>query len=189
MARVVIASGLRSGDRIALRDGIYRAREWGGALAAIARGTGGTTRDVRGMAGLAVDFRRLRQTQFEVADTRRMFPVFEQPDLKSRFAFTVTAPAHWKVVSNSSTPAPEPTSGGSVYAFAPTPRMSTYITAIVAGDYHGVTDWYKGEFDIYPLGLYCRKSMAEFLDVDAARRAIDIQRRLKRTMRRAHARD
>lgn len=39
-------------------------------LAAIARGTGGTAREVRGMAGLAVDFRRLRQTQFEVTETR-----------------------------------------------------------------------------------------------------------------------
>lgn len=48
-------------------------------LEAIARGTGGTLRDVRGMAGLAVDFRRLRQTQFEVADTRvprERFPWF-----------------------------------------------------------------------------------------------------------------
>ena len=39
-------------------------------LAAIARGTGGATRDVQGMAGLAVDFRRMRQTQFQTADTR-----------------------------------------------------------------------------------------------------------------------
>src|SRR5450631_2243133 len=39
-------------------------------------------------------------TQFEVADCRRMFAVFEQPDLKATFTFTVTAPAHWEVVSN-----------------------------------------------------------------------------------------
>jgi len=30
-------------------------------------------------------------TQFEVADCRRMFAVFEQPDLKATYAFTVTA--------------------------------------------------------------------------------------------------
>ena len=40
-------------------------------LAAIARATGGSTRDVRGMAGLAVDFARMRQTQFETAETQR----------------------------------------------------------------------------------------------------------------------
>ena len=45
-------------------------------------------------------------TQFEVADSRRMFAVFEQPDLKATFTFTVTAPDHWTVVSNSRPPAP-----------------------------------------------------------------------------------
>ncbi len=34
-------------------------------------------------------------TQFEVPDSRRMFAVFEQPDLKASFTFTVTAPSHW----------------------------------------------------------------------------------------------
>ena len=32
-------------------------------------------------------------TQFEVPDSRRVFAVFEQPDLKATFRFTVTAPA------------------------------------------------------------------------------------------------
>ena len=51
-------------------------------------------------------------TQFEVPDSRRMYAVFEQPDLKASFQFTVTAPAHWKVISNS--PTPEPTPAGVV---------------------------------------------------------------------------
>lgn len=46
-------------------------------------------------------------SQFEVPDSRRVFAVFEQPDLKATFRFTVTAPAHWQVVSNQ--PTPEPT--------------------------------------------------------------------------------
>ncbi len=45
-------------------------------------------------------------TQFEVPDSRRMFAVFEQPDLKASFTFTVTAPSHWDVISNSPTPVP-----------------------------------------------------------------------------------
>ena len=48
-------------------------------------------------------------SQFEVPDSRRMYPVFEQPDLKARFSFTVTAPSHWQVLSNSPTPEPAPT--------------------------------------------------------------------------------
>ncbi len=39
-------------------------------------------------------------SQFEVPDARRVFACFEQPDLKSVFNFNVTAPAHWKVVSD-----------------------------------------------------------------------------------------
>mgnify|MGYP002652497155 CR=1 FL=1 len=75
-------------------------------------------------------------TQFEVADCRRMFPVFEQPDLKATFQFTITAPAHWQVIDNSPTPEPTPVEGqegAATWAFAPTERMSSYITALVAG--------------------------------------------------------
>ena len=38
--------------------------------------------------------------------------------------------------------------------------MSTYITAIVAGPYHQVTS----EHDGIPLGIYCRRSLAGYLD-------------------------
>ncbi len=80
-------------------------------------------------------------TQFESADARRMYACFEQPDLKATFALTVTAPDHWKVVSNSPTPVPSAVSEGVArWEFAPTPRMSTYITALVAGPYHEVRD-------------------------------------------------
>jgi aminopeptidase N len=51
-------------------------------------------------------------SQFEVPDARRVFTTFEQPDLKAPFTFTVTAPAHWKVVSNAPTPDPEPAGEG-----------------------------------------------------------------------------
>ncbi|KDN82611.1 aminopeptidase N [Kitasatospora cheerisanensis] len=106
-------------------------------------------------------------TQFEVADARRVFANFEQPDLKAAFSFTVTAPAGWVVVSNS--PTPEPTGEGDtrVWTFEPTPRMSTYITALVAGPYVGVFDTYQNGAQSVPLGVYCRPSLREFLDADA----------------------
>ena len=51
----------------------------------------------------------------------------------------MTAPSHWKVVSNAPTPEPEALGDGKarVWRFPTTKRMSTYITAIVAGEYHG----------------------------------------------------
>ncbi|MFE3200944.1 aminopeptidase N [Embleya sp. NPDC055664] len=116
-----------------------------------------------------VDGKTYLYTQFEVADARRVFANFEQPDLKATFAFTITAPSEWRVVSCS--PTPEPTAGSdgaSVWAFEPTPRISTYITALVAGHYHAVHDSYTAaDGTVVPLGVYCRSSLAPHLDADA----------------------
>ncbi|CAG7572608.1 aminopeptidase N [Barrientosiimonas humi] len=114
-------------------------------------------------------------TQFEVADCRRMFPVFEQPDLKATFAFTVTAPAAWTMLSNQPTPEPTPAEGSwtnergesapvATWAFEPTPRISCYITALVAGPYDVVRDEVSTRAGVVPLGLFCRRSLREFLD-------------------------
>ena len=114
-----------------------------------------------------VDKETYLYTQFESADARRAYACFEQPDLKATFQLTVTTPAHWKVVSNSPTPAPELDGDGTAtWAFEPTPRISTYITALVAGPYHKVSDSYSGPYGTYPLDVYCRESLAEFLDSD-----------------------
>jgi aminopeptidase N len=106
-------------------------------------------------------------SQFEVADARRVFATFEQPDLKGSFAFHVIAPDHWQVVSNRPTPDPQPIrEGASVWRFPPTHPLSTYITAIVAGEYHVVQETYSGAYGEIPLGLYCRQSLAEHFDSD-----------------------
>jgi aminopeptidase N len=106
-------------------------------------------------------------SQFEVPDSRRMYPVFEQPDLKASFAFTVTAPEHWQVVSNSPTPPAESLGDGrAVWRFAPTPRISSYITALVAGPYDVVTDTVPSRRGEIPLGIFCRRSLSPYLDAD-----------------------
>lgn len=104
-------------------------------------------------------------SQFEIADARQVFACFDQPSLKATYRFTVDAPAHWRVFSN--TYADISVEGDTArHAFAATKRMSTYITAVVAGPYYGVTDSYTGKFGTYPLGLYCRASLKEHLDVE-----------------------
>jgi len=113
------------------------------------------------------DDRVYTYTQFEVPDARRVYTTFEQPDLKATFTFTVTAPEGWKVVSNAATPTPAPAGDGTAtWSFPTTQPMSTYITAIVAGEYHEVLDSYSGKHGDIPLGHYCRQSMKEHLDVD-----------------------
>ncbi|MFC5380300.1 aminopeptidase N [Aquipuribacter nitratireducens] len=115
-----------------------------------------------------VDKETYLYTQFEVADSRRVFAVFEQPDLKATFAYTVTAPDHWQVVSVSPTPAPEPREHRTAtWRFAPTPRVSSYVTAVVAGPYHAVRDeLVSRDGRTIPLGVFCRASLAEHLDAD-----------------------
>jgi aminopeptidase N len=114
-----------------------------------------------------VDGKVYLYSQFEVPDARRVFTTFEQPDLKAPFTFNVTAPAHWKVVSNAATPEPAPAGEGTaVWRFPATRPMSTYITAIVAGEYYEVQDVYEGKHGTIPLGHYCRQSLREFLDRD-----------------------
>jgi aminopeptidase N len=114
-----------------------------------------------------VDDRVYLYTQFEVPDARRVFTTFEQPDLKATFEFHVTAPAHWLVTSNSPTPEPDAVREGvATWRFAPTKKMSTYITALVAGNYHAVRDTYRGAYDDIDLGVMCRQSLVEHLDAD-----------------------
>ncbi|MBP7972660.1 MAG: aminopeptidase N, partial [Candidatus Nanopelagicales bacterium] len=114
-----------------------------------------------------VDRETYLYTQFEPADARRVFACFEQPSLKATWQLTVTAPNHWEVVSNSPTPTPTaPEEGLNRFEFEPTPSISTYITAIVAGPYHVVRDEYSGPHGTYPLGIFCRNSMAEHLDAE-----------------------
>ncbi len=107
-------------------------------------------------------------TQFEVPDSRRMFAVFEQPDLKATFAFTVTAPSSWSVVSNSPTPEPVAVRDGvSTWSFAPTPVLSSYVTALVAGPYVSVrSELTSSDGRTVPLGVFARKSLADFVDAD-----------------------
>ncbi|MGZ4544747.1 MAG: aminopeptidase N [Blastococcus sp.] len=102
-------------------------------------------------------------TQFEPADAKRMFACFDQPDLKAAVTLHVTAPFDWQVVSNTGGRTIEAGPGGSqLVHFQPTKRISTYLVALIAGPYAKVTDLHEG----IPLGLYCRASLAQYLDAD-----------------------
>jgi aminopeptidase N len=114
-----------------------------------------------------VDDRVYLYTQFEVPDARRVYTSFEQPDLKSVYTWRVTAPAGWKVVSNAPTPEPQEIGDGrAVWEFPTSKRMSTYVTALIAGEYYEHRDVYDGPNGQIPLGHYCRQALVEHLDVD-----------------------
>ncbi|WP_405473206.1 aminopeptidase N [Streptomyces canus] len=105
-------------------------------------------------------------TQYEPADSRRVFANFEQPDLKAPFRFEVRAPQGWVVWSNG-----VGSESDGVWRFAETKPISTYITCVVAGPYHYVTDSYErvsedGTRLEIPLGALCRKGLAPHFDSD-----------------------
>ncbi|UKA51830.1 aminopeptidase N [Arthrobacter sp. FW305-123] len=111
-------------------------------------------------------------TQYEPADSRRVFANFEQPDLKAEFTFHVIAPAGWEVASNAVEEARTPVAdhpAAALWDFAPTKPMSTYITTVLAGPYFKATDHWGATLDDgtrleVPLALYCRASLAASFD-------------------------
>ncbi|OBG51648.1 MULTISPECIES: aminopeptidase N [unclassified Mycobacterium] len=109
-----------------------------------------------------VDDETYLYSQFETADAKRMFACFDQPDLKATFELRVTAPSHWKVISNGATVSVE----DGTHTFATTPRMSTYLVALIAGPYAEWNDTYTDEHGEIPLGIFCRESLARHMDAE-----------------------
>ncbi len=117
-----------------------------------------------------VDGETYLYTQFELPDARRVFASFEQPDIKGMFQFTAVTPAGWTVISNEVSPEPEKgeAEGTQVHRFAATPPIPTYIAALIAGPYAGVSGSYQGDGgQRVPLAVYCRRSLVEHLDAEA----------------------
>ncbi|MFI7026529.1 aminopeptidase N [Micromonospora sp. NPDC049900] len=93
-------------------------------------------------------------------DVQRIFAAFDQPDLKAPVTLTVTAPEHWTVAANGALAA-NPAPGR--WEFVPTLPIATYFFTLIAGPWHVRRDSHDG----IPLGVYCRRSLAEHLDADA----------------------
>ncbi len=104
-------------------------------------------------------------SQMFMDDIQRVFPAFDQPDLKAVFEFTVTAPAHWTVLANGITErvGHRDTDGAGIWKSAPTPLISTYLAAVAAGPWHSIRTEHAG----LPFGIHCRRSLAPHLDADA----------------------
>ena len=99
-------------------------------------------------------------TNFEPYEAHRLFPCFDQPDIKATYQFTATAPASWVVISNSPLEATEPTADGRMrHRFGETEVFSTYLVALVGGPYVVHRLEHRG----LQLGLLSRRSMERYL--------------------------
>ncbi len=100
-------------------------------------------------------------SNFEPYEAHRLFPCFDQPDIKATYELSVVAPTEWEVVANSRELARTDNGDGRTrHVYAKTGSFSTYLFAIVAGPYEGFNEMH-GEI---PVGLYCRRSMARHFD-------------------------
>jgi len=106
-------------------------------------------------------------SQFEPFHALQVFACADQPDLKTVLELSVDAPAGWVVVSNEPTvERPEDGAAGR-WTFAPTPRISTYLAAIVAGGYVSTeSEFAREDGSTVPLRLFVRRSLAEHLEAD-----------------------
>ncbi|MCF4006538.1 aminopeptidase N [Corynebacterium uropygiale] len=105
----------------------------------------------------------------EPSDARRIFPCFEQPDIKSRVRVSLVVPSGWKAFSLGNPEKEEELDGGRRrVTFSLTPPVSSYLTAFAAGPYVGEsTTWTDPRTGVtHDVGVWCRKAMREFLDAE-----------------------
>lgn len=140
------------------------------------------------------DGRVYMYTQFETSDAKRVFACFDQPDIKATYELRILTPAEFSVISNSSVahqPAPNSTAGeGNLsHKLSVDYPLSTYLIALCIGPWYCVHNQWTGTITPHPetneaataqarqrgplitegtmqvpLGLYCRQSLAEYLD-------------------------
>jgi aminopeptidase N len=103
-------------------------------------------------------------SNFQPFAAHRLFPCFDQPDLKARFDLAVTAPSSWEVISATEIEGSDRAGARTRHRFARSAPFSTYLMALVAGPWHALRQPHDG----IPLGLFGRRSMARLLDQDAA---------------------
>ncbi|MEZ5990619.1 MAG: M1 family aminopeptidase [Planctomycetota bacterium] len=105
------------------------------------------------------------------ADAHRLFPCFDQPDLKGRFTLELVTPAAWVAVANGErTAEPEEQDGRRTWRFAETKPLSTYLFAFAAGPFavvDGPTFQIGGHESSRGMRLYLRESARNDRDVSA----------------------
>src|SRR5581483_9947241 len=92
---------------------------------------------LRGFYASHVNGKKYAVSQFESTDARRAFPCFDEPAMKATFDVTLVAPSEDMAISNgpvvSDTSGPEP--GQHTVKFARTAKLSSYLVALLVGDF------------------------------------------------------
>jgi aminopeptidase N len=99
--------------------------------------TGVLNDQLRGFYLSKANGRKYAVSQMEATDARRAFPSFDEPIYKATYDISMTVPSGDTAISNgkitSDTPGPQP--GTHTLTFARTPHMSSYLVALLAGEF------------------------------------------------------
>ncbi|WP_444928813.1 aminopeptidase N [Microbulbifer sp. SSSA002] len=109
-----------------------------------------------------IDGKVYMYTDFEPYDANRLFPHFDQPNLKARYTLDVTAPDHWLVVSARREQRIEKKGQKNHWFFPQTKKFSSYIFSLHAGPYHTWEDEANG----IPLRLLARQSLSKYVKTE-----------------------
>ena len=91
---------------------------------------------LRGLYVSRTPRRKYAVTQFESTDARRAFPSFDEPAYKAVYDITLVVDAGDTAISNAPIAADTPAANGKhAIRFAPTKKMSTYLVAMLVGDF------------------------------------------------------
>ncbi len=96
------------------------------------------------------------------ADANQLFPCFDQPDLKAKVTFTLTAPAAWRVLANGAESRADSAGQVVTHHFNETKPLSTYLIAFAAGPWEKASSTVTGR----TISVYVRKSRAREADLD-----------------------
>lgn len=102
--------------------------------------------------------------------TQKVIPCFDQPDIKSTFALSVTAPSHWTVLANGVLEDRASGTGADTWTFTRTPPFSSYLFTVVGGPWVSVTwdePYAPAPGGTLPFGWHARASQERELRRDA----------------------
>lgn len=126
------------------------------------------------------EMRYLAMTQLESTDARKVFPCVDEPEAKAVFDITVMSDKKHTIVSNtipvetskSEIDLPTGETGLQVVRFAPTPKMSSYLVAFLAGEFEFIEQRTKHGVLIRAFTTPGKRQQAEFA-LSVAVRALD----------------